>query len=148
MADLHETITFISWMKQTTTMKSSRRTGLRHDHHHLLGIIIICIACNLMTLVQSFSLVPTTSRTRRGGRITTTTTRPGGPAVAVGGTMTTTVGRLQAQQQQPYEYALLFDCDGVILETEELHRLAYNEAFRKFDLRVDGRPVVWSVRVV
>jgi hypothetical protein len=61
---------------------------------------------------------------------------------------TTTVGRLRAQQQQPsssYEYALLFDCDGVILETEELHRLAYNEAFRKFDLRVDGRPVVWSV---
>ena len=29
-----------------------------------------------------------------------------------------------------YEYALLFDCDGVILETEELHRLAYNEAFK------------------
>jgi hypothetical protein len=24
------------------------------------------------------------------------------------------------------KFALLFDCDGVIVETEELHRLAYN----------------------
>ena len=43
-------------------------------------------------------------------------------------------------------FALLFDCDGVILETEELHRLAYNAAFREFDLTIDGEPVVWSVR--
>jgi len=46
------------------------------------------------------------------------------------------------------EFALLFDCDGVILETEELHRLAYNEAFQKFDLTIGGEPVVWSVRFV
>jgi phosphoglycolate phosphatase-like HAD superfamily hydrolase len=45
-----------------------------------------------------------------------------------------------------YEFALLFDCDGVILETEELHRLAYNAAFKEFDLTIDGEPVVWSVR--
>mmetsp|Transcript_2446 Transcript_2446/g.3739 ORF Transcript_2446/g.3739 Transcript_2446/m.3739 type:complete len:316 (-) Transcript_2446:176-1123(-) len=44
-----------------------------------------------------------------------------------------------------YEFALLFDCDGVILETEELHRLAYNEAFRAADLTIEGEPVVWSV---
>ena len=43
-------------------------------------------------------------------------------------------------------YALLFDCDGVIVETEELHRLAYNAAFEKFALRLpDGSPVVWDV---
>jgi hypothetical protein len=47
-----------------------------------------------------------------------------------------------------YEFALLFDCDGVILETEELHRLAYNEAFRKFDLKIDGVPLSWSVRAL
>ena len=29
-----------------------------------------------------------------------------------------------------YEHALIFDCDGVIIETEELHRLAYNAAFK------------------
>jgi hypothetical protein len=45
-------------------------------------------------------------------------------------------------------FALLFDCDGVILETEELHRLAYNAAFREFDLTIDGKPVVWSVRMI
>ena len=44
------------------------------------------------------------------------------------------------------EYALLFDCDGVILETEELHRVAYNAAFQKFNLMIDNEPVVWSVR--
>lgn len=44
-----------------------------------------------------------------------------------------------------YDYALLFDCDGVILETEELHRLAYNAAFQAADLTIDGEPVDWSV---
>lgn len=40
--------------------------------------------------------------------------------------------------------ALLFDCDGVIVETEELHRRAYNSAFRSFGLEVGGEPVNWS----
>ena len=44
-----------------------------------------------------------------------------------------------------YDYALLFDCDGVILETEEFHRLAYNAAFEAAELTIDGEPVVWSV---
>ena len=44
-----------------------------------------------------------------------------------------------------YEYALLFDCDGVILETEELHRLAYNAAFKDAELTIDGKPVEWTV---
>jgi len=41
--------------------------------------------------------------------------------------------------------ALLFDCDGVLVETEELHRTAYNMAFDEFGLEIDGQPVVWSV---
>jgi HAD superfamily hydrolase (TIGR01509 family) len=48
-----------------------------------------------------------------------------------------------------YDFALLFDCDGVILETEELHRLAYNAAFQEFGVtKVCGdlsEPVDWSV---
>lgn len=44
-----------------------------------------------------------------------------------------------------FEFALLFDCDGVILETEELHRLAYNAAFEEFTLSINGEPVKWSV---
>merc|ERR1719313_1586013 len=41
-------------------------------------------------------------------------------------------------------FALLFDCDGVIVETEELHRLAYNKAFESFELKINGKQVVWS----
>eukprot|EP00199_Chlamydomonas_sp_CCMP681_P006944 CAMPEP_0119103076 /NCGR_PEP_ID=MMETSP1180-20130426/1620_1 /TAXON_ID=3052 ORGANISM="Chlamydomonas cf sp, Strain CCMP681" /NCGR_SAMPLE_ID=MMETSP1180 /ASSEMBLY_ACC=CAM_ASM_000741 /LENGTH=264 /DNA_ID=CAMNT_0007087505 /DNA_START=156 /DNA_END=950 /DNA_ORIENTATION=+ len=40
--------------------------------------------------------------------------------------------------------ALIFDCDGVILESEELHRKAYNKAWENFDLIIDGKPVEWS----
>jgi hypothetical protein len=50
-----------------------------------------------------------------------------------------------ASNNKNFEYAILFDCDGVILETEELHRVAYNEAFQEFDLTIDGVPVHWSV---
>ncbi len=43
-------------------------------------------------------------------------------------------------------YAILFDCDGVIVETEELHRLAYNKAFESFGLKLsDGKHVEWDV---
>jgi hypothetical protein len=34
--------------------------------------------------------------------------------------------------------ALIFDCDGVILESEELHRVAYNAAFEHFKLQIGG----------
>jgi beta-phosphoglucomutase-like phosphatase (HAD superfamily) len=43
------------------------------------------------------------------------------------------------------DYALLFDCDGVIVETEELHRQAYNLAFKSFGLTLaSGVKVEWS----
>lgn len=60
---------------------------------------------------------------------------------------TASATRRQAASGRPYEFALLFDCDGVILETEELHRRAYNTAFKEFNLTVNGEPVVWEVRV-
>ena len=41
--------------------------------------------------------------------------------------------------------ALLFDCDGVLVETEELHRVAYNMAFDEFGLAIEGTPVVRAV---
>lgn len=34
--------------------------------------------------------------------------------------------------------AILFDCDGVLLESEELHRAAYNAAFARFGVRCPG----------
>lgn len=39
---------------------------------------------------------------------------------------------------------MIFDCDGVILESEDLHRRAYNAAFANFSLECNGTPVVWS----
>ena len=43
-------------------------------------------------------------------------------------------------------FALLFDCDGVIVETEELHRKAYNASFKHFGLVIPGKgKVEWSV---
>ncbi len=36
-------------------------------------------------------------------------------------------------------------CDGVIVETEELHRLAYNAAFSEFECTIGGEPLVWTV---
>lgn len=36
--------------------------------------------------------------------------------------------------------ALIFDCDGVILESEDLHRRAYNDAFSYFNVRCPSSP--------
>lgn len=40
--------------------------------------------------------------------------------------------------------ALLFDCDGVILESEDLHRRAYNAAFKHFNIKQGGEISYWS----
>lgn len=52
---------------------------------------------------------------------------------------------IAATSNDDYDFALLFDCDGVIIETEELHRLAYNAAFKSAGLTISGEPVDWSV---
>ena len=49
-----------------------------------------------------------------------------------------------ATRRLAFDAALLFDCDGVLVETEELHRVAYNMAFEEFGLQIAGAPVVWS----
>ena len=51
----------------------------------------------------------------------------------------------RASTTEDPRFALLFDCDGVIVETEELHRLAYNGAFEAFELAIDGARVEWRV---
>lgn len=55
------------------------------------------------------------------------------------------VSRATALNSASDRFALLFDCDGVIIETEELHRLAYNAAFKEFRLKIEDEPVEWSV---
>ncbi|KAF9607903.1 hypothetical protein IFM89_003717 [Coptis chinensis] len=44
-------------------------------------------------------------------------------------------------------HALIFDCDGVILESEHLHRQAYNDAFTHFNVRCSSttpEPLNWT----
>ncbi|KAL5556070.1 hypothetical protein UlMin_038306 [Ulmus minor] len=43
--------------------------------------------------------------------------------------------------------ALIFDCDGVILESEHLHRQAYNDAFVNFNVRCspEPEPLNWGI---
>ncbi|CAM6092156.1 unnamed protein product [Calypogeia fissa] len=40
--------------------------------------------------------------------------------------------------------ALIFDCDGVILESEDLHRRAYNLTFEQFGVKCGSELVVWD----
>ncbi|KAL3701438.1 hypothetical protein R1sor_019460 [Riccia sorocarpa] len=40
--------------------------------------------------------------------------------------------------------ALIFDCDGVILESEDLHRRAYNLTFEHFNVKCDSKLVDWD----
>lgn len=41
--------------------------------------------------------------------------------------------------------ALIFDCDGVILESEHLHRQAYNDAFSHFNVCcTPSQPLIWD----
>ena len=57
----------------------------------------------------------------------------------------TAQGRLMSMTADYSGYALLFDCDGVIVETEEMHRVAYNSAFTKYGLKLpSGKQVEWS----
>ncbi|KAK9064236.1 hypothetical protein SSX86_015616 [Deinandra increscens subsp. villosa] len=44
--------------------------------------------------------------------------------------------------------ALIFDCDGVILESEDLHRQAYNLAFEHFNVRCppSSEPLNWNTQ--
>lgn len=53
--------------------------------------------------------------------------------------------KLNDAAQGKFDYALIFDCDGVIIETEELHRTAYNAAFDEFELTINGEAVEWTV---
>eukprot|EP00188_Purpureofilum_apyrenoidigerum_P000767 Plantae.Rhodophyta-Purpureofilum_apyrenoidigerum.ctg13724.p1 GENE.Plantae.Rhodophyta-Purpureofilum_apyrenoidigerum.ctg13724~~Plantae.Rhodophyta-Purpureofilum_apyrenoidigerum.ctg13724.p1 ORF type:complete len:286 (+),score=39.28 Plantae.Rhodophyta-Purpureofilum_apyrenoidigerum.ctg13724:164-1021(+) len=48
--------------------------------------------------------------------------------------------RVQVTKADGQRKALIFDCDGVILESESLHRDAYNQVFREFDVKYEWTP--------
>lgn len=92
-----------------------------------------CFPRSLRTLPD-----PTPSHLRRVQALTTARAQAARPARSA----------VLARAAPPME-ALIFDCDGVIVESEELHRLAYNAAFAQFDVREtegDAGPIEWSVQ--
>ena len=49
------------------------------------------------------------------------------------------------KERHQQKFALLFDCDGVLVETEELHRLAYNASFAHFGVQLEpGVQMEWT----
>ncbi|XP_058179562.1 haloacid dehalogenase-like hydrolase domain-containing protein At4g39970 [Rhododendron vialii] len=63
-------------------------------------------------------------------------------------TRTTRIKPLSVSVSSRSLQALIFDCDGVILESEHLHRQAYNDAFSRFDVRcpssATSQPLNWD----
>jgi HAD superfamily hydrolase (TIGR01509 family) len=56
-----------------------------------------------------------------------------------------TIEQAKKTNAKEQKFALLFDCDGVLVETEELHRLAYNESFAYFGLEINkGERMEWK----
>lgn len=98
------------------------------NNHINLSILLPCIAVwsiNKSGLVVSFQQPAFVNRSSRKSR--------------------TSASSSSSSLLSTFGYGLLFDCDGVILETENLHRLAYNRAFKEFELSIDGELVEWSV---
>ena len=99
-----------------------------------------------MTKLASFLVVVLAALNSIEGFITTTSRHSQYLSVAATGRSHISSSALSSSAEDtPSPYALLFDCDGVIIETEELHRLAYNAAFNEFNLKIDNKPVEWTV---
>ncbi|TYH79178.1 hypothetical protein ES332_D03G044800v1 [Gossypium tomentosum] len=75
-----------------------------------------------------------TFRTKKASSLSLTTTKPRRLSLSVSASHS-----LQA---------LIFDCDGVILESEHLHREAYNDAFAYFNVRCpsSSQPLNWDLQ--
>ncbi|PPD96337.1 hypothetical protein GOBAR_DD06649 [Gossypium barbadense] len=75
-----------------------------------------------------------TFRTKKSSSLSLTTTKPRRLSLSVSASHS-----LQA---------LIFDCDGVILESEHLHREAYNDAFAYFNVRCpsSSQPLNWDLQ--
>ena len=69
--------------------------------------------------------------------------RGGPPRSATGMAASIRAANAASSNTSDPSFALLFDCDGVLVETEELHRLAYNASFQHFQIHIDGEQCDW-----
>lgn len=102
----------------------------------MIGASTILSTLLLSTTVNSFSVIPSTSTpTKASWNHRHSSSRSS--STSASSPTTTSI----CAKPGEFDYALIFDCDGVIIETEELHRLAYNAAFKAANLEIDGEPV-------
>ena len=105
-----------------------------------LTALTTCSVLSCWTACFAFTIQPAAFRTGLGSCSSYTTERKFSSKLSLSAAAAPTT-----RTESSFEYALIFDCDGVIIETEELHRLAYNAAFTAAGLEIDGESVIWSV---
>ena len=93
------------------------------------------------TTTSSYSYLPKTKHTFSYPRINLFSSKHRAFSVSASASASSSPRSLQA---------LIFDCDGVILESEHLHRQAYNDAFIHFNVRCPSSsspgPLDWDVQ--
>ena len=95
----------------------------------VLSAYFLVVVTLSICIVEGFAFTTTTSQSHK----------------STSNTYNSALSSSSTEEDVTSPYALLFDCDGVIIETEELHRLAYNAAFKEFNLLIENEPVEWTV---
>lgn len=98
----------------------------------------LTLSLSLSTTTTSSSFLPHTTITKNGFRY---------PRIKLFSSKHR-VFSVSASSSSPSLQALIFDCDGVILESEHLHRQAYNDAFVHFNVRCNSsspEPLNWDI---
>nr|AFK38200.1 unknown [Lotus japonicus] len=98
----------------------------------------LTLSLSLSTTTTSSSFLPHTTITKNGFRY---------PRIKLFSSKHR-VFSVSASSSSPSLQALIFDRDGVILESEHLHRQAYNDAFVHFNVRCNSsspEPLNWDI---
>ena len=147
-------------------LRSELKTPTRHTSHNLVAAAAMAMAvAPLATCHPQFLLRPprlpsvstaSTSTSTANCSLQSSTlathnlvsrqSRLAIPRLSLSRLNSNSPGRESVQCRAGLE-ALVFDCDGVILESEDLHRRAYNAAFEEFRVRCNQQseePLVWT----
>ena len=89
---------------------------------------------------QTARMVPVARLARVSSLVSSRVSSRAAPTTAARGAAVRQVAARASNTSNP-SFALLFDCDGVLVETEELHRLAYNASFQHFQIHIDASSV-------
>lgn len=120
--------------------RSGRRVSTNSDYTYP------CSQYQMLSVVRGSPQVAASKPARSLQSSGLTSTSPASSR-ACGGRRQGSVGRVPRVQGSASLEAVVFDCDGVILESENLHRVAYNAAFEEFKVSCNGGESVvdWDV---